>query len=70
MLNVTVPEQQGIDVFGWIFGRLRCLGGKHERSQKHARKADGAERYTSVCTYCGIPMERRAKRDWVVIPKR
>ena len=54
----------------WIKGRLRCLRGKHERSEKHARKPEGAERYTSVCSYCRIPMERRAKRDWIVLSRR
>lgn len=53
-------------MFGWIIGRIRCLGGKHERSQKHARKVEGAERFTSICIYCRVPMERRAKRDWIV----
>ncbi|MFZ5748327.1 MAG: hypothetical protein ACOY45_11815 [Pseudomonadota bacterium] len=53
----------------WVVGRARCFTGKHERSRKHARKIDGEERYTSVCTYCGVPMVRRAKRDWAVVSK-
>ncbi|MBX3563210.1 MAG: hypothetical protein KF730_01410 [Sphingomonas sp.] len=57
-------------VFRWIAGRMRCLGGKHERSQKHAVKADGDDKYTSRCMYCGVSMIRRAKRDWIVAPKR
>ena len=56
-------------MFGWIIGRFRCLGGKHERSYKHAVKVSGADRYTSKCAYCGVAMERRAKRDWIVKPK-
>ena len=54
----------------WIIGRMRCLIGKHERSREHARKISGTESYTSICTYCRVPMERRAKRDWVVAGKR
>ncbi len=57
-------------MFKWIAGRLRCVRGKHERSQKHAQKADDGERYVSVCVYCRVPMVRRAKRDWIVAPKR
>ncbi|MES2986434.1 MAG: hypothetical protein V4808_00875 [Pseudomonadota bacterium] len=56
-------------MFGWIFGRIACLGGKHERSLKHVKQAPD-ERHTSVCSYCSVPMQRRAKRDWVVIRKR
>lgn len=48
---------------------MRCLGGKHERSQAHARKIDDGDRYESVCMYCRTPMIRRAKRDWVVARK-
>ena len=54
----------------WIVGRMRCLAGKHERSREQARKTPGTDSYTSVCTYCGVPMQRRAKRDWIVAPKR
>jgi hypothetical protein len=56
-------------VISWILGRIRCLRGNHERSQKHAKKVDDADRYTSICTYCHTPMVRRAKRDWVVASK-
>ncbi|WP_374129747.1 hypothetical protein [Sphingomonas sp. 28-62-20] len=50
----------------WIAGRLNCLRGKHERSNKRARKPDGADHYESVCSYCGVPMQRLGKRNWVV----
>ncbi len=56
-------------VFGWIAGRIRCLGGEHERSEQHVRRAAGTEAYVSKCRYCGTPMRRRAKRDWVVISR-
>ena len=56
-------------MFKWIAGRVRCLGGKHERSQAHAQKIDEGDRYTSICMYCRTPMVRRAKRDWVVARK-
>ncbi|OYY79673.1 MAG: hypothetical protein B7Y43_01015 [Sphingomonas sp. 28-62-20] len=53
-------------VIKWIAGRLNCLRGKHERSNKRARKPDGADHYESVCSYCGVPMQRLGKRNWVV----
>jgi hypothetical protein len=47
---------------------MRCLSGKHERSEKHIRPSADAK-YVSRCRYCGTPMKRRAKRDWVVISR-
>jgi hypothetical protein len=47
-------------LYGWIF----CLRGKHERSENMVRR-DG-ETYVSRCTYCGVRMRRRGKRDWIV----
>ena len=47
---------------------MRCLGGKHERSEKHIRQS-ADEKHVSRCRYCGTPMKRRAKRDWVVISR-
>jgi hypothetical protein len=41
---------------------VECL---HMRSKSRARKGiDGA--YRSVCKYCGAPMKRLARKDWVV----
>jgi hypothetical protein len=56
-------------VFGWISGRVRCVSGKHERSEKHAQRIDNNDKYISKCRYCGVHMTRRAKRDWIVTPK-
>jgi len=56
-------------VFSWISGRMRCFGGKHERSEKHIERAGADERFVSKCRFCGTPMRRRAKRDWVVISR-
>ena len=53
-------------MLSWLLGRMRCLSGKHERSQKHAVRLDGDEQYTSKCAYCGVPMRRLAKRRWIV----
>jgi len=61
-----IPE---FNVFRWLVGRLRCLGGKRERSQRHAHKPEGAERYISRCIYCRVPLERREKRDWIVVKR-
>jgi hypothetical protein len=55
---------------GWVSGRLRCVGGRHERSDKHLKSTGEADKFVSKCRYCGVPMRRRAKRDWVVISKR
>ena len=57
-------------MIGWIIGRARCFAGTHERSRRHARKIDAGENYTSKCMHCGVPMERIAKRNWVVAGKR
>lgn len=56
-------------MFQWIAGRVRCFSGKHERSEKHIARAADAERFVSKCRFCGVPMKRRAKRDWVVISR-
>lgn len=56
--------------FTWFGGRLRCVVGSHHRSATKARRTSGEEQYESVCTYCGVPMVRLAKRNWVVKPKR
>lgn len=56
-------------MFSWVAGRLRCFGGKHERSEKHIERAGDNERFVSKCRFCGTPMRRRAKRDWVVISR-
>ena len=56
-------------MLGWIAGRARCFGGKHERAEKHVRREGGGDKYVSVCRYCGVHMTRRAKRDWIVTPK-
>jgi hypothetical protein len=56
-------------LFSWIAGRSRCLGGKHERSEKHVRRTGENEKFTSICKYCRTPMTRRAKRDWIVTPR-
>ena len=53
-------------MFKWISGRLGCMAGRHERSQAKAFKRAGADRYESVCVYCGTPMLRLGKRNWVV----
>ena len=56
-------------MFSWIAGRLRCFGGKHERSEKHIERTGEQERYVSKCRFCRTPMRRRAKRDWMVISR-
>lgn len=53
----------------WVVGRVRCLFGHHERSAHHARRVPDTESYESVCTYCGVPMQRLSKRNWVVKAK-
>jgi hypothetical protein len=56
-------------VFNWVAGRLRCFKGKHDRSEKHIARAGDAEQFVSKCRFCGTPMRRRAKRDWVLISR-
>ena len=53
----------------WMAGRLRCLSGKHERSEKHIERTAEADHFVSKCRYCGVPLKRRAKRDWIVISR-
>ncbi|MBY0520663.1 MAG: hypothetical protein K2P79_09580 [Sphingomonas sp.] len=52
-------------MFKWISGRVACLGGTHARDKDKVRKLPGAEHYESVCSYCGTPMLRLGKRNWV-----
>lgn len=56
-------------MIGWITGRARCLTGEHQRSGSRVFRPEGSDRYESVCTYCGVPMVRLAKRNWVVKTK-
>lgn len=52
-----------------IWGRLvYCPRGKHRRSIKHVRKS--GEQHLSRCHYCGVPMVRVAKRNWIVDQRR
>lgn len=37
---------------------------------KHVLINADSEHHTSICMYCKVPMQRRAKRDWIVAPKR
>lgn len=55
-------------MINWISGRVSCLGGKHERSEKHIRLSSD-DKHVSLCRYCRAPMKRRAKRDWIVISR-
>ena len=56
-------------MINWVAGRLRCFRGKHERAEKHIARASDDDRFVSKCRFCGTPMRRRAKRDWVVISR-
>lgn len=56
-------------MFQWIAGRLRCFSGKHERSEKHIVRTGESDGFVSKCRFCGVPMKRRAKRDWIVISR-
>jgi ribosomal protein L37E len=53
----------------WIRGRLACFSGKHHRSGSKVHRIPDTDRFESVCAYCGVPMERLAKRKWVVKTK-
>jgi hypothetical protein len=56
-------------VFTWFTGRSRCFGGKHERSEKHIERTGADEGYVSKCRFCGTPMRRLGKRNWIVISR-
>lgn len=45
----------------------KCPRGKHRRSIKHIRKQ--GETYVSRCLGCGVPMIRKAKRNWLIDPR-
>lgn len=48
-----------------VYGSLvYCPRGKHVRSRGHVRNRDG--QYVSRCAYCGTPMRRLTKRNWIV----
>lgn len=50
-----------------FLGRIPCLIGLHHRSKKRAGKQpNAAARFTSVCTFCEVPMEQRPDGKWVV----
>ena len=47
-----------------MFGRIKCLFGKHHRSRGRAHRVPGEARFVSNCVHCGVPMERLAKSEW------
>ena len=54
-----------------FLGRLPCLIGLHHRSKKRASSSPDADgRYTSVCTFCEVPMERIGRGKWKVARPR
>jgi hypothetical protein len=57
-------------VLHWFTGRLRCASGKHERSEKHIQRVGDDEGFVSKCRFCGTPMKRLAKRNWIPITRR
>jgi hypothetical protein len=56
-------------VFNWFAGRMRCFSGKHDRAEKHIARAGDDDRFVSKCRFCGTPMQRRAKRDWITMSR-
>lgn len=56
-------------MFKWIVGRSKCLAGVHHRSHARAHKVSGDGGYRSYCDFCGVPMVRLSKRNWVVAPR-
>lgn len=51
----------------WLMGRFNCLRGRHVRSESAVRRT--GDTYESKCAYCGTPMLRIAKRNWIVKPR-
>ncbi|MCZ8036428.1 hypothetical protein [Novosphingobium sp.] len=59
----------GLSLLRKLWGRIAyCPRGKHRRSRRLVRKVD--QQHLSRCHYCGIPMVRIAKRNWVVDERR
>ncbi len=66
-----VGRPQGRSKFKHFMGKVPCLIGIHHRSKKRAsREPDAAGRYTSVCTFCEVPMERLGTGKWKVSRRR
>jgi len=54
-----IGRPAGRSKFKHFMGKVPCLIGYHHRSKKRAsRTPDEQGRYTSVCTFCEVPMER------------
>lgn len=52
-----------------LVGRLfLCPRGKHKRSKRHVRE-DGQD-FISRCAYCGAPMVRLQKHQWIIDERR
>jgi hypothetical protein len=47
-----------------LMGRAKCLTGNHERSR--SRAVLGGVLDTSLCRYCGAPMQRAETGRWTV----
>jgi len=62
-----IGRPAGRSRFKHFMGKVPCLIGYHHRSKKRAsRTPDAQGRYTSVCTFCEVPMERIADGKWKV----
>ena len=62
-----IGRPAGRSKFKHFMGKVPCLVGYHHRSKKRAsRTPDEQGRYTSVCTFCEVPMERIGDGKWKV----
>jgi hypothetical protein len=62
-----IGRPAGRSKFKHFMGKVPCLVGYHHRSKKRAsRTPDDQGRYTSVCTFCEVPMERIGDGKWKV----
>jgi hypothetical protein len=66
-----VGRPAGRSKFKHFMGKVPCLIGIHHRSKKRASRTPDADgRYTSVCTFCEVPMERMGQGEWKVSRRR
>ncbi len=47
-----------------LIGRFNCWLGRHQRSRNFAHRIQGTDKYTSICQFCGVGMQRIGEGAW------
>lgn len=57
-------------MFQTFIGRYNCWLGRHQRSRHYAHRVLGTDKFTSVCEFCGVAMQREGDGPWVSLENK